>query len=314
MRGVIDEFRPDVIHFTLCDWFLANLVVYLSTHRRKIAHIYTIFYHEFERTFSLIPFIWVNSYLTRHVAAVHVASETARRKVVEKFKTPLDRIRVIPLGADSYKDVRVEVEGESRCGLTILSVGRLSRRKGQMQLLAIFKELLVEISPPPRLILVGGEGGQMEEVLKYIEENCLGEAVRVTGHVTDGELQQIYMDSDIFVLLTEDESFGLVFTEAMAWGLPVITYKVGALPEVLSEGAILVNRFDVRGVRDALRILLTDHKKRQEMSQRARSYVTRKFAWRRSAEEMLGLYREAVRLQRGASATIEVTSSCTQGR
>lgn len=293
---VIEEFRPDVVHFTLFDWFLPNLFLYRKTRGEKMAHVYTIFFHEFESFPSLKPFIWVNSYLSSRVDAVHVVSETAKREVAARFKAPQDKIKVIPLGADQHQDVTPGRTDRSS-GLTILSVGRLSPRKGQMQLLCIFKELLNELSPPPRLMLVGGDGGQREDILRYIEKNGLNGAVQVTGHAPDEELREIYRHSDIFVLLSEDESFGLVYTEAMAWGLPVITYGVGAVPELLSEGAILLDRFDTRGVKDALKILLTDHEMRRELSERALRLVNRTFSWQRTGEELLELYRRVVSLK-----------------
>jgi glycosyltransferase involved in cell wall biosynthesis len=299
---VIKEFRPDIIHFTVFDWFLPNLFIYWKTCGKEIAHLYTIFYHEFENFASLKPFIWVNSYLGRSVDAVHVVSKTAKRNVASKFKTPLDRIKVIPLGVDNHHQSGGSKNGNSS-GLTILSVGRLSPRKGQLQLLSIYKELVGEISPSPRLVLAGGDGGHRGEILRYIEENGLGESVLVPSHTPDEELERLYSNSDIFVMLSEDESFGLVYTEAMIKGLPVVTYKVGAVPELLKEGAILLNRSDTQGVKNALKILLTDHDMRRGLSEKARRYVERNFSWQRTAAELLELYQHILSRKQEAFAT-----------
>jgi len=66
---------------------------------------------------------------------------------------------------------------------------------------------------------------------------------------------------------------GLEILKALAQGPPVITYGAGALTELLGEGAVLVDPFDTGGVRDALKMLLTDHDVRRELSERARSCV-----------------------------------------
>src|SRR5439155_24235021 len=65
------------------------------------------------------------------------------------------------------------------------------------------------------------------------------EGVHFAGRVSDPELAAYYADVDVFVSMSEHEGFGLPWVEAMAFGVPVVAYAAGALPETIGDAGIL---------------------------------------------------------------------------
>ncbi|MEP6660595.1 MAG: glycosyltransferase, partial [Acidimicrobiales bacterium] len=89
------------------------------------------------------------------------------------------------------------------------------------------------------------------------------------------------------------EGFGFPILEAMAAGVPVIAGTAGSMPEVAGDAAVLVDPHDVEAIGDALVRVVSDPNLRSALVGAGRARVTQ-FSWRRTALEVMSLYREAV--------------------
>ena len=129
---------------------------------------------------------------------------------------------------------------------------------------------LIQKKVPAKLLLVG-KGPERLFVQQLIKELRLSEHVFFLGE--HDSLEAILKCSDLLVLPSEQESFGLVALEAMACGIPVIGTKVGGLPEVVThaESGYLKPVGDIQGLADAALKLLTNKETYQSFSSAARS-------------------------------------------
>ncbi|MEW6606567.1 MAG: glycosyltransferase family 4 protein [bacterium] len=286
MGKIIRLFRPTHVHYMVHDWYLPNLQAYFISHRCA-AQVMTIFEHHFHPSLGTWLFQWINRWLSNHVDTVHVVSEHGREVVKQFFRAPESRIVVIPLGAVVSKQSRKQ--GNNRT-VTVLSVGRLCFKKGQMDLVRCFLRIQDRIQSACQLVLIGDDGGDRKRIQAVIEEHHLQDKVHIIGHVSQEELKWWYANSDIFALLTEDESFGLVFTEAMAAGLPVITYAVGSLPELFTNRAILLTPGDTNMVETTLIELINNQEIRKRLGQESYSFVINHFSWEQMAQQMIQVY------------------------
>jgi len=110
----------------------------------------------------------------------------------------------------------------------LIHVSNLRKVKRIEDVLIIFKKIQEEI--PSRLIIIG-EGPEMENINDFLDENPeLLSKVRLMGKVND--LYEILSYADVFLLPSQQESFGLAALEAMAAGVPVISSNAGGIPEV----------------------------------------------------------------------------------
>jgi glycosyltransferase involved in cell wall biosynthesis len=123
-------------------------------------------------------------------------------------------------------DMRYRLSDGNPDDVLLLYVGRLSQEKKVEQ----FRPVLDAI-PNARLALVGD--GPYREELEHI---FAGTKTNFVGYLHGEELSQAYASADAFVFASALETFGLVVVEAMAAGLPVISSRVGGIPDVVQEG------------------------------------------------------------------------------
>jgi len=81
----------------------------------------------------------------------------------------------------------------------------------------------------------------------------------------DEVLPELFNAADLFVFPSLYEGFGLPPLEAMACGTPVITSNVSSLPEVVGDAGLMVDPYDVPGLKDAMNTILSDLDLRMEM-------------------------------------------------
>lgn len=114
----------------------------------------------------------------------------------------------------------------------LIHVSNLRPVKRIEDVLQIFKNVHAQVKS--KLIIIG-EGPEMEKVTQFLEENPeLIDKIRLLGKVND--LYRILQLSDVFLLPSEQESFGLAALEAMAAGTPVVSSNAGGIPEVNIQG------------------------------------------------------------------------------
>ena len=152
----------------------------------------------------------------------------------------------------------------------VLAVGSVVRRKGYdvlIEALAGIRDLSWDMA------IVGADDRSMEhalEIRNLISRNGLEGRIVLTGAVDDAALERHYADADLFVLASRFEGFGMVLTEALARGLPIITTTGGAAAETVSDRAgVKVPPDDVAALGNALGRLITDPATRRRLADAA---------------------------------------------
>jgi glycosyltransferase involved in cell wall biosynthesis len=117
----------------------------------------------------------------------------------------------------------------------------------------------------------------------------LDERVRFSGTQTESDLARSYAAADVLVLPSRAETYGMVVTEALARGLPVVAAGVGGVPEALGHGAdgarpgLLVAPDDPASLREALRTWFEDAGLRRRLRKAARERRESLADWSTSA-------------------------------
>ena len=118
---------------------------------------------------------------------------------------------------------------------------------------------LIRKSLPAKLLLVG-DGPEKHPIMEYIKGTPFEQDILFLGKQEN--VSELYSISDLMLLLSEKESFGLVLLEAMACGVPCIGTEVGGIPEVITHGenGFLVPLGDIGRVADyGIQLLMDDH-------------------------------------------------------
>jgi glycosyltransferase involved in cell wall biosynthesis len=233
--------------------------------------------------------------LYRRCELLIVASSALADELVAKHRLPVERICVVEPGSDVPIDRSTRSStsrDEFRRGrrIALLSVGNWLANKGVLELLEAFARL-----PPDHatLHLAGRDDvdpGYAGRVRARLSAPDLAGRVIVHGVVTREEAGRLYAGADAFVLLSYAETYGTVFGEALAAGLPTVGWRSGNLPNLITDGreGCLVAPGDIATLSATLERLSTDDGWRDQL----RSAAVRRGAslptWDASADAFFG--------------------------
>jgi glycosyltransferase involved in cell wall biosynthesis len=196
----------------------------------------------------------------------------------------------------SREDARTRLGLDPR-SFVIGTVGRLSRQKAPLDLLAAFAALS-RAHADAELVLVG-DGPQRAEVEHAVAAAGLGGRVHLLGLRRD--VPAILRALDVFALSSRWEGLPRVVPQAMAAGLPVVATRVGAVEDAVREGetGVLVPPGDPETLAARLLELARDPVRARAMGERAREQAE-EFSARRMTDQLAALYTECV-ARRGAA-------------
>jgi len=173
----------------------------------------------------------------------------------------------------------------------ILSVGIQHPRKGHDLLLAA----LAEITDLPWQAVIAGspyDAPHAAELAALHRRLGLGARVTLAGRVPAEQLSEFYRAASLFALATRYEGYGIVFDEALAHGLPIVTCRTGAVPQTVPPGAgLLVPPEDPPAFAAALRSVLTDPGMRDRLAATSRAAGAALPPWSSLAETAAGVLR-----------------------
>jgi glycosyltransferase involved in cell wall biosynthesis len=224
----------------------------------------------------------------RRMARVITDSASARDDFLRFQEYPPERVIAIPLAVSSSFRPLVCVDDAKRGDPSILHVGHNDFYKNVESILRALPLVQRRLERPVRFRKVGGRFTAAQEQL--ISSLGIGSSIDRLGMLTEAELLSAYTDSDVLLMPSFHEGFGLPALEAMASGVPVVASNRGSLPEVVGDAALLVNPEDLEGITDAVVRLLTEPLLRDEMTARGIDRA-RQFTWDRTARATLDVYR-----------------------
>ncbi len=211
-----------------------------------------------------------------------------------------ERIHVIPNGVDMsrFRANRKTIETQNgfrlKGGKTILFVGRLVKEKGVLTLLEAFHKLR-QSGNNSELVIVG-DGPMREELAKEAARRGIDKRVTFTGFVDEATLVSAYRSSDVFVLPSLYEPFGMVALEAMASGTPVVVSDVGGLSEIVEDGhtGLKVRPGDPTQLAEALARALVDARLARRLKANGYQMARERYGWDMVGEKTLSVYEQAL--------------------
>jgi glycosyltransferase involved in cell wall biosynthesis len=229
-------------------------------------------------------------------AAVVTTSAWTRRRLVELYELPADRVHVAEPGVDT-----VGLAPGTAAGEALLCVGAVTPDKGHDVLV---DALATAADLPWRCACVGSldrDPAFADAMRRRAREGGLGDRVRFTGPRTGPELDRTYAAADLLVLPSRAETYGMVVTEALAHGLPVVAADVGGVAEALGHGedgtrpGLLVPPGDPAALGAALRAWLGDAELRGRLRRAARERRASLRGWPATTSVLAGVLAGAAR-------------------
>jgi glycosyltransferase involved in cell wall biosynthesis len=262
---------------------------------------------------DLIPYIMPETvgkgYLKKFIAqmpgiiqssdVIVTVSEFSKRDIMRIFDVEEERIKVTHLAADSIFAPMEKDEAKNLLNETygisdefILYLGGFSPRKNVKSILVAYSRIYKNLSNNYKIVIIGPSKDEHSYLISLCESLGIKDKVHFTGYVPYEHLPHFYNACKVFVYPSLYEGFGLPPLEAMSCGTPVITSNVSSIPEVVGDGAILINPFDTEELKNSLENVLEDEKLYKDLAERGYER-SRSFSWQNTASKTLKVYEEA---------------------
>ena len=296
IKKYLTDFQPDLVHAH--DWLTYEAGIIAKKHYGLplVAHVHAT---EFDRAgmHAGNPLIHEIEYeglmLADRIIAV---SEATKRIIHEKYHIPLNKIDVIynsldenyqnnnyHFNADAYNYIRMLKYKD----FTIIStVGRFTIQKGLHNLM---HAAALAVAKNPKLIFVfAGDGEEKNELINLAADLGISKNVIFTGFIRGKKLRDIYSISDIFVMSSISEPFGLTALEAAHHGDALILTKQSGVSEVIWS-AMKYDFWDEQKLADEI-LAIADHPGLRQTLQSNVKNEYCKISWNEVAKKCLKVY------------------------
>jgi len=229
-------------------------------------------------------------------AAIITTSAWTRHRLEELYALPADRVHVVRPGVDAAC-----LAPGTAAGSALLCVATLTPDKGH-DVLVDGLAMVADLSW--RCACVGSLARDpvfADGVRRHAQNSGLGDQVHFPGPRSGPELDRAFAAADLLVLVSHAEAYGMVVTEALAHGLPVLATEVGGVTEALGHGddgtrpGLLVPPGDPTALAAALRTWLGDAELRGRLRRAARERRASLYGWPDTTGLLAGVLAGATR-------------------
>jgi len=196
--------------------------------------------------------------------------------------------------SDDFFDIDRDSEEEGR----LLFVGNVSRAKGAtvlLKALSILKEKFSGI----RLRIAGQirEDEFYSQLIGFIKEKGLGEAIQFLGQLNEAELKEEYEKASIFAFPSQQDVAPLALLQAMAAGKGIVATRVGGIPYIIDDGknGFLIDPKDFNALADKITILMKDHELCRRFGLNAQRKINEEYRIDTITNKLYKIYREVAR-------------------
>lgn len=287
---LIKHYRPDVI-----EAHGHRETIYLLFLQPFVRSRIVIFFHGWTETNYLTrEGSFINTWIWKHSPLIITVCEDFKKRLCA-LGVPPSKIHVVYNGISphlcyarpSSGDVRREWNLPDNSRL-LLVMGRLSGEKGQANFLRAFA-LVANEQPDVRAFIVG-DGPDRNYLQSLANDLRLASRVVFTGYQHD--VRKYYEAADVLVVPSKSEGIPNVVLEAMVFGVPIISTRVGGIPEVIQDGlsGLLVPSENPKALAEGILRLLSDRKLAQRLVQGARQECLPRFTTARRCAKLADLY------------------------
>jgi len=276
----------DVIHGH--DWMTvhAGIEARRASGRPYIYHVHSL---EFDRSGENInrQVYDVERYGLENADHIISVSHYTKDTIVNRYGINPDKVTVVH-NAVSRSEGRIRCRIEKRPGEKIvLFLGRITFQKGPDYFIEAAARVLEKI--PNVTFVMAGAGDMMPQMIERVAQLRMGRYFHFAGFLKGDEVERIYAMSDLYVMPSVSEPFGISPLEAMLYDVPVIISKQSGVSEILHH-ALKVNFWDVNELADKMIGALRHPALVMEMTARSREEL-KNIHWNAAAEKILSVYR-----------------------
>jgi len=289
--------------------FLPNIIFAgISSRAKLILTVHDLSYERYPQYFSWKRRLWhsfVNAKkICQKAQKIIAISDSTQKDIIELYQIPERKIEKI-YSATGEKFRMIDrndpklVKTKEKYYLPykfILFLGTIEPRKNVIGLIEAFEEFQekAEIEKNNQLkkyslVIAGSKGWLNEKIFFKIKNSKFSSKIKLINFVDEEDKEYIYNLASIFVFPSFFEGFGFPPLEAMKCGVPVIVSSNSSLPEVVGEGAVLVDSERISDIAVAMKEILTDKKFRECLIKKGLIRANY-FNWEKTARQTLAFF------------------------
>ncbi len=216
---------------------------------------------------------------------VIAVSNLTRATVIEKYGINPDKVFTVHNAVEPTDKELMDVKRHVK-EKVVTFLGRLTQQKGPEYFIEA-ASIILQHDPNVRFVMAGS-GDLMNKMIKRVAELKIGTRFHFTGFLRGADVDKMFMLSDVFVMPSVSEPFGIVPLEAMRSNVPVVISKQSGVAEILKH-ALKVDFWDVQGLADAIYGLLNYDSLRLTFQKYGRSEVD-SLKWENAAFNIVQVY------------------------
>jgi glycogen(starch) synthase len=213
--------------------------------------------------------------------------------IINRYGIAPEKITVVHNAVSRRESVALVRSEEKRGEKIVLFLGRITFQKGPDYFVEAASLVLKNI-PGVRFVMAGS-GDMMPQMMERVAELQMGAHFSFPGFLRGEDVERMYAMSDLYVMPSVSEPFGISPLEAMLYDVPVIISRQSGVAEILHH-ALKVDFWNVKELADKMIALLSYPALGNEMSERAREEL-KNIKWERAAEKIISVYRQALKDQ-----------------
>lgn len=294
MNREIDNIDADVIGASSIDYLFADYPI-KREHRKNPKPF--VMYGALHLHNNTIPLFFINRI---KAADYYIANTGYEKKMIMQAGIEGDKIKVVGAGSDIYDKADFSITtGQLQTKyniqeneIVITYIGRQETLKGIPVLIDAFLNTGNSFTNT-RLFICGAAGGYTAELQNLAATNV---NVQLFTNISDLEKTEILRITDILVLPSKEESFGVVFLEAWSFSKPVIGANIGAIASLINDGkdGLLFKVDDAASLAEKLSVLIQDKALREQMGVAGNKKFKDNYTWDIIAKKFRDVYQLAI--------------------
>lgn len=291
-------------------FFMPNInFVALSKKVKLVLTIHDLSYEIFPETFSLKRRLWHHLINPRKLCLwadkIIAVSQSSKNDIGSKWKIAAEKINVIHNGIhEEFEELNrndpklIAVKEKYHLPFNfIFYLGTVEPRKNIPAIIKAYDRLRESNNPQLdryKLVIAGGKGWKIKDIIGSMQNAKFTKDIIFTSCITNEDKAAVYTLASLFVYPSFFEGFGIPVLEAMRSGVPTITSNNSALPEVVDEGAIMIDPDKPDELYLAMKEVLLNRDFYESLRMKALKQSIR-FNWKTSARELSKVFQKTIR-------------------
>ncbi len=298
----------DVVHYPYFEPFFLTLPLFSKNKKIVTIHDLTplVFPEHFKPGLKGNLKWQIQKKILKNVNAIITDSESSKRDIIKYVGIDSAKIKVVYLAAGSKFKIlssKEKVENvRKKYGLPekfILYVGDATWNKNLPRLMEASSKIKVPLAMVGKALIdkkIDAKNAWNKDLAKTQEMAEKSSNIFRLGFVPSEDLVALYNAATLFIMPSIYEGFGLPILEAMSCGCPVVTSKGGSLAEVAGEAGKYIDPYDSSSIAKGINDVFSSLSLQKELSKKG-IIQSRKFTWRKTAEETMDVYRSVTTLK-----------------